>query len=323
MSIDQLQLFSEFLREHYAKSTRYSYTSRTRVYLRTLEADADFTEASVRAYLSRMADRCRPSACHSAHAAIRRFGAWLVETGVLAVNPVAPIKAPRLGKPHRETPTEAQVTAMLEACERIHHPYRKTLARAVVFTLVMSAVRRGELLALKLGDVDILEGTIDVRHGKGDKARTIRPAPACIDALRDYLAIRPACDLDRLFLLRKGLHLGDEGLRTLLRDVASIAGLAGCKAILPHGQRHACATRMRNKGTHLEEISEFLGHADVNTTILYLHRPTERAKEIAAFTDPRMDTGHTPAPPPPDQPVRRPPLRLVDGGAQHQSEGTQ
>jgi integrase/recombinase XerD len=290
MLIEQLIPFAEFLRTRHQKSTRYSYTSRTRTFLRTLSSDAEFTETFIRAYISRMGDKRRPATCGSALASIRKFGQFLVEVGEIAVNPAEHIKPPRLDKPRRETPTEGQVTAMMEACERIYHPYRKALARAVVFTLVMSAVRRDELLALRTSDIDLLDGAIYIRHGKGDKARVVRPGGACIGALRDYLAVRPGCNTDRLFLLRKGFVMGDQGLRVLLREIASIAGMDGCRAILPHGMRHACATRLRANKVELEEIMEFLGHSDVSTTILYLHRPTERAREIAALTDPRANT---------------------------------
>jgi site-specific recombinase XerD len=322
MLIEALPAFSAYLATTCAKATRYSYTSRARSYLRTLQGDAQFTTANVRAYLRALGDAHRPATVHSALAAIHKFGAFLLEQKLLPANPADGIRSPRPDRPLRETPAETEVTALMDACERIRHPYRRSLARAVVYTLVMSALRRSELLALSLTDVDLDAGTLYVRHGKGDRARVVSPGPACIEALRAYQALRPPCPRDRLFLLRKGFVLGDQGLRVLLRDLFAIAGCPGCRALLPHGLRHACATRLRAKNVELEEIKEFLGHSDVNTTILYLHRPAERARQIAELTDPRTSvqspvltppTGSQAAPASGPAPVE-PPDRVAQSG---------
>src|ERR1019366_107998 len=281
MLIEQLHDFGEYLREHNARTTHYSYVSRVRTYLRSLPTDDQFTEHHVRAYISHMADTLRPSTCCIMLCAINKFAIYLVDQGLIPANPAEKVKPPKPDSPRRETPNKTEVTALMDACERIRHPYRAALARAVIFTLVMSGLRRAEVLALRIPDIDISDGAIYVRHGKGDKARTVRPPVACITALSDYLSVRPTCRTNHVFLLKQGSYMADQGLRILLRDLFSIAGMPMSRALLPHGLRHAFATRLRENGVSLEEIRDILGHSDLNTTILYLHRPTERAREIA------------------------------------------
>lgn len=316
MLLDLFDSYSEYLRPIRSQRTRYGYVARARAFVKTLTTDSEFTETAVRLYISRMGDRCRPSSQCSALAAIRSFAEWLVECGHIPANPTDKIKAPKLDAPHRETPTEAQVEQMMDACDRIRHPYRRALATAVVYTFAMSAVRRSELIALRTGDIDLKEGAIYVRHGKGDKARTVRPGEACMEALSHYLCLRAAVEDDRLWMVRKGYLMGDEGLRTLLRDVAAIAGLRDVDAILPHGMRHACATRLLRNGADIEDVREFLGHSDVGTTQIYLHSPTDRMREVAKLTDPRKRKDAPPPPSPPDPPsarADRPTLRLISG----------
>jgi integrase len=60
-------------------------------------------------------------------------------------------------------------------------------------------MRRGELLALRMGDVDLVAGTVRVQNGKGRKARVIPLLPRVCEALSDWLEFRPGCRHDYLF----------------------------------------------------------------------------------------------------------------------------
>jgi site-specific recombinase XerD len=315
---DLLPAYSEHLRNTAARNTAISYVCHVRYYLRTLPYDATLSDLSARAlaaFISRLGDNHRPRTVAVHLAALRSFCDFLVGTGAISVNPAAKIKAPRLDLPRRETPTAAQVWAMFDATDRIHHAYRRHLARAVVSVLAYGALRRSELLALHLGDVDMAADCLYVRHGKGNRARIVHPGAECMRAIEDYLRLRPDCHLTHLFLLRKGFYVGDDGLRTLLCEIAAIAGLPGCKALLPHGLRHFCATNLLRNGADIEDIREFLGHADVTVTAVYLHSGMDRMRNVVAAmtTIPRPTPPPDPHPAPPAPP--RSPLRLVDGAA--------
>ena len=220
--IDLVPDYQAAMQPKLSRTSVRSYVSLTRTYLRTLPDDAteaDLTEEAIRAYLAGLEAKHRRPATVGAHlAALRSFGAWLTKTERLAVNPAANIQAPKLGPPLRPIPTDEQLQKLLDAIDLIPQDYRRALARAVISMFVYSGLRRRELLALELDDIEAT-GLVHVRHGKGDKPRDVLLGPEALSALQSYLALRPAGDNKAVFLYRRNTALGDEGLRTLLRDL--------------------------------------------------------------------------------------------------------
>lgn len=332
--MDHVDGFAEFLRDNVMPATRYSYTARVKTFLRAHPDAAAFTSAGLRAYITRMGDTHRPRTQCIHLASLRAFGDYLVREGHMPANPAAAVRAPKLDAPRRETPTDAQVAALVAATSRIYHPYRQALCYAVVRTLVYGALRRSECLGLRVEDIDLSDGAIYVRHGKGNKARTVRPGAPTMQAIADYLERRHRCETHPtpLWLLRRNKPMGDGGLRTLLREVTAIAGMAGQKILDPHCLRHACATRLLRNGADIRDIMEYLGHAEISTTALYLHSPTERMRYVATLTEiqtpgliPPIGLGCPPMPaegsPPPTSKPASSFLRLIDGAEKERPAG--
>ena len=304
-------------------ATVMGYARQCRAFLRSLGTEplvADFTRKSAQAFIDHLGNTRRPRTCRRHLAAIRAFGDWLVTMKQLEYSPAESVKAPRMDPPRRDRPTTEQVIRMRDACTRIENPYRQALMRAVVSTFIYSACRRAELLALNLDDVDHDRKCIEIRHGKGNRARAVPIDGQCYEAIAAYLELRPACAKDALFLIRKGMRLGDGGLRTLLRQVMTAADMRNSKALLPHGLRHAAATRMHQAGYTIEDLQPFLGHSDPATTGLYLHTDAERQRVAQRYAALPGDPGTpTAAPPPPEllPPTAIPAptkLRMVSGG---------
>jgi site-specific recombinase XerD len=295
--------FSDHLLITRAASTRHNYTCRVKTFLSGLRSDAagEFTLRNGAAYMASIAHR-RPRTRNSHKAALNAFGNYLVDVEYLAVNPMTKLKSVPLDPPRRLEPTDAQAMSFHAACARLSPAYRRHLATAVVAILVYAGLRRGELLALDLADIDLAERVIYVRHGKGDKAREVLMSSSCLRDVSAYMAMRPDCKKKRLFLLRHGMQMADEGLRILLKDVM-VAGdidpeLPSSDAYLPHGFRHNFATRLRQNGATIEEVGEVLGHADPSTTMLYLDNPRQRMRRVAEMAE---ISAPPPAPDPPAQ----------------------
>ena len=276
--------YVEAIRLKLAASTRRGYASLLRTYLRSLAPDPtekDLTEDSIRSYMHSLEKKKRRPATIGSHlAAVRKFCGWLVATEVIAVNPAAGIKPPRLDDPVREVPTDEEIWKLLAAVDSIPDDYRRLLADAVVKALVYTGLRRLELLALDVTDFDA-EGVVHVRHGKGNRPRRVKPDEDGIAALRAYIAVRPQCESERLFLLRRDVPLGDRGLRTMLRDLQKMSGQKNSRSLLPHGFRHAYASRLSEGGMHLHGIMTILGHSKLDTTQKYLHT-NDQVLEVAA-----------------------------------------
>lgn len=273
-----------------------TYRTHLRAFTRFLGPDAPlsaFCRASVERYdLSLHDRRRRPRTRKAALSAIKRFGAWLVEKGFLGANPAAAVHAARLDSPVRELPTQTQCADLLAACDRFRDPRRAALARCVVSLLLYAGLRRSELLDLKTRHIRLSESRIVVEHGKGGKSRVIPVCADAVDACRAWLRVREQafergawvrrpCRHDYLLDYDHSRRLADEGLRSLLREAAAIAGYRGDRALLPHSLRHFYATHLCESGADLKSISELLGHADLTTTAVYLHGSEARLKEVA------------------------------------------
>lgn len=118
--------------------------------------------------------------------------------------------------------------------------------------------------------------TVQVRSGKGRKARVVPAGQKAMAALREYLAVRDTLchpgtgDLDgaALFLSVRGQRLGVREVRRRLDRHAASAGLGHTH---PHALRHSYATHLLGSGADLRSIQELLGHKNLSTTARYAH----------------------------------------------------
>jgi len=131
----------------------------------------------------------------------------------------------------------------------------------------------GEAAALDVADVDLREGMVRVRDGKGGKERIVPMGDGAVAAVRRWLAERPAADEAALFLNARGGRLSDRSMRRIVREVGQAGGLA---RLHPHALRHSCATHMMDGGADLRGIQEQLGHASLSTTQRYAHVSVQR-----------------------------------------------
>jgi len=205
-------------------------------------------------------------------AAVASFYRFLQDTGAAATNPARGLPLPKVAKALPTALGEEQARALLEAA---HTPWH----RAMLALLLFAGLRRSEVTAITLHDLDLAEAQLLVR-GKGAKQRLVPLTPMVIEAIRMYLSCRPATQSDHLFVSRVGgrpLHGRVAGRmldRVLERADLNHAG------ITPHRLRHTFATHLIRSGVDIRTVQELLGHADLQTTARYLHSDT-RAKQAA------------------------------------------
>jgi integrase/recombinase XerD len=154
---------------------------------------------------------------------------------------------------------------------------------AVLFALLQnSGLRISEALALKVGDVRVVEGQArSVRViGKGDKERVV---PLPVDFGQELGAwISERLELgDHVF----GKWPGESppsarAVRDYLNRLVEQAGID--KPITPHKLRHTYATRLLESGAELVDIQALLGHANLATTQIYTHVSDERMASVVA-----------------------------------------
>lgn len=208
---------------------------------------------------------------------LRSFWRFLQETGETEDTPFVGVRCPKRPKKLPQCLSESALVALLEAADTNHYSLLAVRDRAVLSVLIFGGLRRAELLGLRVGDVDWQERTLRVRHGKGDKERVIPLAEEAVQALANWLAVRPKCPADSLFCTRNGRPLGVKGLQGLFHRARRAAGIAR-QGVTLHTLRHSFATLLLRNGAHLVAIGGLLGHSSLETTAVYLHVTAEDSR---------------------------------------------
>ncbi len=151
----------------------------------------------------------------------------------------------------------------------------------MVQLLYSSGLRRSELLALKLTDIDSKRMVITVRNGKGGKDRQTVLSPTVLTNLRVYYkAYKPK---DYLFEGKRG---GMYSCTSLLKIIHRAAKKAGIKQnVTPHILRHSFATHLLEANTDLRYIQVVLGHSSTKTTEVYTRVATTNISQISSPLD--------------------------------------
>ena len=155
---------------------------------------------------------------------------------------------------------------------------------AIIRLLHDLGLRRGELVALDLADVDLEGKTVSViGKGRTESARLTLPEPTR-QALADWTAKRggePGPVFVRLDRAASGPdRLTDTAVFLIVRDLGRKAGLA--RSTRPHGLRHEAITRALDKTNgNIRQAQQFSRHADPRTVLLYDDRRLDVAGEVA------------------------------------------
>lgn len=141
--------------------------------------------------------------------------------------------------------------------------------KAILQFLLDTGVRAFELLAVNLEDVDMVTGQVIVRHGKGDKERTVFFGTKTRTALRNYLKTRGEYKrpFDPLFMSDRDGRLTLSGLRQIVRRRAEAVGLP--EPGLHDFRRAFCVTMYRN-GVDLVTLSRLMGHSTLEVLKRYI-----------------------------------------------------
>ena len=184
-----------------------------------------------------------------------------------------PIKLGRPQKPHhlvRGTLSEAEVTLLIAAARTLRE-------RTMIATLAYAGLRNRELCRLRIRDVDLGGQTLHIQATKTQKDRYTHITASCVSLLAEYLRERDGQPSDLVFVcLRSGRPYAPQNLRKLIRTAAKRANLK--KRVYPHLLRHSLATSLLHRGAHLLAIKEQLGHAFVETTMIYVHSSPEHTR---------------------------------------------
>lgn len=196
------------------------------------------------------------------------------------------------------TPKRNIVPLSIDEVARFWASFRTTRDLAIVGLMLLQGLRSKEVLALNRDDLLLAEAQFRV-HGKGSKIRFLPLAPESIQLLDHYMRLeRPDPSTSALFVSLKGQTRGARmtpaGLRSLFRYHRQTTGV---KLANPHRFRHTFASDMVRAGISLPALMQLMGHAQIQTTLVYIHVTSQDvyqqyARAVAQFVRP-VPTPHS------------------------------
>jgi len=153
--------------------------------------------------------------------------------------------------------------------------------KCIVSLLYSAGLRRGELIRLKITDIDSKRMLIRVQDAKGNKDRYTLLSCRVLEELRSYYKTwRP-----KLYLFEGpgGMEYSARSIANIIKNAAEKAGIR--KIVTPHMLRHSFATHLLENGTDLRNIQALLGHNSIKTTEIYTHVAASSFNKIKNLLD--------------------------------------
>ena len=179
---------------------------------------------------------------------------------------------PALSQLRVKTPKRVVVPLSVEEVARFWSSFHTSRDLAIVGLMLLHGLRSCEVLALNREDVQFPDSQIRVL-GKGKRIRVLPLARESVELLDHYLSLeRPPLCGQALFVCLKGPARGNRmtsaGLRSLFRHHRRTTSVTKAN---PHRFRHTFALDMMRAGISLPALMQLMGHAQIQTTLVYLH----------------------------------------------------
>ena len=145
----------------------------------------------------------------------------------------------------------------------------KLLKQRIVLCLIYSAGLRGqEVINLKISDIDFERKTIHIRQTKYKKDRIMPLSPTMAIGLKKYLK----AENPHIWLFngkQADSQYSTQGLSWVMRENLKKTSIT--KKVNLHSLRHSYATHLLEEGVNIVSLKQLLGHAEITTTMIYLH----------------------------------------------------
>jgi len=219
---------------------------------------------------------------------LRSFYKYLLRENVVAMNPMALVKTPKVPKRLPVFVDELKLDELLDSEVFFDESFASQRDKLVIETLFGTGIRLAELLLLKEGDVNFYESTIKVM-GKRNKERIIPVGRTLEELLKSYIKLKTLQNFDNktelLFVTDKGAAAYPSLIYRIVQRYLTYVSTQDKKS--PHVLRHSYATSLLNRGADLNAIKELLGHASLAATQVYTHNTVERLKTIYKQAHPK------------------------------------
>ena len=222
------------------------------------------SRADVGTYIDHLMDKALKPETINAHLnRIRQFYRYLIEQEQLdIINPVQGVPKVRVPKPLPKHLQDRQAHNFLEIPKRPRD-------QAMFLLMLRCGLRVEEVANLTLDVIEFRRRRIWVQNGKGGKDRIVYVSNDAMDALIEYLKIRPEAKARKVFLVEKGTYKNQPiSIRGIQKRMEYYTKKTNIN-ISCHHLRHTMATQMLNADADIETIQDLLGHSSVRTTQRY------------------------------------------------------
>lgn len=177
---------------------------------------------------------------------------------------------PRREKRLPQILSQEEVKRLLEATKNLKH-------KTALMVMYSAGLRIGEVVRLRVGDIDSDRMLIRIEQAKGKKDRYTLLSPIALQMLRQYWKrYRPAKWLFEG--MDRSNHWSIRSLQQVFKRSAQKAGIR--KSVSSHSLRHSFATHLLEQGVDTLTIKELLGHSQLQTTARYLHVQKSRLNSL-------------------------------------------
>ncbi len=218
----------------------------------------ELTNVDVRLFVERQVSykRYAISTHRQLVSAIKHFGNFLPESNLVVEDLIRPKRSSYLPS----VLSKEEVIDLLRCTRNLKH-------RAVLALLYSAGLRIGEVLTLRLSDIDVDRRQVFIRNGKGRKDRVVILAESFVPLYRNYYMTY----VPKEFFIENpnGGEYSAASIRKFLKVSAMRAKIK--KRVTPHTLRHSYATHLVENGVGLRHIQELLGHSKPETTMIYTH----------------------------------------------------
>jgi len=281
--MDLIKVFHDFLlhEKRYSIKTADSYCLDIELMRRYFaEIDLSLEDAGkddIKDYLGAIYSEVKASSLRRKIVAIRQFYLLLHKRKIVEDNPALTLTGPK-----KDGILPGALTRE-EMAKLIDYNYPQNLKglrdRAIIEMLYSSGVRVGELVSLKIKDMDFKGKTVNVL-GKGKKERLLPVTSQAIESIENYLFKRPGGkEKDSIiFCNLKGGQLTERGVQFIIDTLARNCGIY--RKVTPHMLRHSFATHFLENGMNLRYLQHLLGHSNLSTTEIYTNLSIEHLEKV-------------------------------------------
>lgn len=227
-------------------------------------------------YHSKAATRARKAA------SIRVFFQYLTQkANLLKIDPAQGLETPKIDKRLPKYLSLEESKKLLEVTKSTSNEFKER-DYSIITLFLNCGMRLSELVGINIKDINFSDNKLTV-IGKGNKERTIYLNDACVNAIKEYIAVRPHDGVkfdsrDALFLSKRKERISNRMVQEIVKKELGKAGLDMNKYSV-HKLRHTAATLMYQYGhVDIRALQVLLGHENIATTQIYTHVNDEQVK---------------------------------------------